>query len=286
VAPSFAEQGEYGAEGWFGLELKLVADAAIVGFPNAGKSTLISRISAARPKVADYPFTTLEPHLGVVSVGGREYVVADIPGLIEGAAEGRGLGHAFLRHAERARALLVLLDPSPLQEHSVAEQYRILKGELESHSPHLAERPAVVAVSKADLPEAEAAASGLDLPGEVHLFSAVTGRGLERLLHSLADSVDSAERDLPDREGYVLHRPLPPGFGVTREGGVWVVSGIAAERAVALDDLTLPEAADFAARRLARAGIDDALRAAGAVPGDEVRIGDLLFEFQDPEAGE
>lgn len=288
VAPTFAEQGEYGAEAWVTLELKLVADAAIIGLPNAGKSTLISRVSAARPKIADYPFTTLEPNLGVVALGGREFVVADIPGLIEGAAEGKGLGHAFLRHAERARALLILADPSPLQEETVVAQVRILRDELRRHSPALAARPTVVAVSKGDLPGADEAAATLRerLDERVLLFSAVTGAGVDTLMHALADAVDLAERDAPEREGFILHRPVPPGFAVAREGEVWVVSGLAAERAVGLDDLTAPEAADFAARRLARAGVDDALRAAGAQPGDEVRIGDVVFEFHDePGAG-
>jgi len=285
VAPTFAEQGEYGAEAWFGLELKLAADAAIIGLPNAGKSTLISSVSAARPKIADYPFTTLEPNLGVVTLDDREFVVADIPGLIEGAAEGRGLGHAFLRHAERARALLILLDPSPLQEEPVAAQHAILVSELAQHSPALAARPTVVAVCKADLPGADEEMESLEasLGQRVHLVSAVTGLGIERLMHAVADAVDLAEREAPDREGYVLHRPVPPGFEIERDGDMWVVVGAAAMRAVALDDLTVPEAADFVAGRLAKAGIDDALRAAGALPGDDVRIGDIVFEFQDED---
>ncbi len=282
VAPSFAEQGEYGDEAWFSLELKLVADAAIIGFPNAGKSTLIARVSAARPKIADYPFTTLEPNLGVVVIADREFVIADIPGLIEGAAEGKGLGHAFLRHAERARALLILLDPSPLQELGVSEQHRILLDELHRHSPELAARPTVVAVSKVDLPGAEDAA--LEVGGEVHRISAVTGVGIDEVMHAVADAVDLAERRAPERAGYVLHRPIPPTFEIHREGERWVVTGKVAERAVALDDLTRPEAADFAARRLARAGVDDALRRLGARNGDEVQIGDIVFEFQDEEA--
>jgi GTP-binding protein len=146
----------------------------------------------------------------------------------------------------------------------------------------------VVAVSKADLPEAAAAVEEIqrDLDEPVLLLSAVTGKGVERLMHAVADAVDRADREAPDREGYILHRPLPPGFEVVREGDQWVVTGIAAERAVALDDLTAPEAADFAARRLAGAGVDDALRAAGAEQGDEVRIGDIVFEFQDERAPE
>jgi GTP-binding protein len=284
--PAFAEQGEYGEEGAFTFELKLLADAALIGFPNAGKSTLISRVSAARPKVADYPFTTLEPNLGVVALEEREFVLADIPGLIAGAAEGRGLGHAFLRHAERARALVVLLDPSPLQETGVAEQLGVLIGELERHSRDLVARPRVVAVTKADLPGAAEAAESLSLARdeEVHLISAVTGAGIERLMHATADLVALAERDAPERESYILHRPVPPGFTIDREGDRWIVRGRLAERAVGLDDLTRPEAADYAARRLDRAGVDEALRRLGAEPGDEVQIGDIVFEFQDPDA--
>jgi GTP-binding protein len=281
VAPTFAEQGEYGEEVEITLELKLIADAAIIGFPNAGKSTLISRVSAARPKVADYPFTTLEPHLGVVEVDDRQFVLADIPGLVEGAAEGRGLGHAFLRHVERARALLLLLDPSPGQELSVARQHGVLLAELERHDPTLAARPRLVAVSKIDLPGAVTAATALadTLGRRVYAVSAVTGEGVTVLMHAVADLVEQAIREAPARRSYLLHRPAPPGFSVHREGERWVVRGKAAERAVSLDDLTVPAAADFAARRLTRAGVDEALRRAGARPGDEVQIGDLVFEF-------
>ena len=156
-APAFAEQGEAGQEFWLDLELKLMADVALVGFPNAGKSTLISTVSAAKPKIADYPFTTLEPHLGVVRVGGAhdgtDFVMADIPGLVEGAAGGRGLGHQFLRHIERARALVVLLDlGAPLAGgEPAADQLRVLLAELGAYRPELLERPRVVAGSKADL---------------------------------------------------------------------------------------------------------------------------------------
>lgn len=284
-APSFCEQGEYGDGASFEFELKLLADAALVGFPNAGKSTLISQVSAARPKIADYPFTTLEPNLGVVSFAGREFVLADIPGLIEGAAQGKGLGHEFLRHVERARALVVLLDPSPLQTETLDRQYDVLVDELTRHSAALAARPRVVAVNKCDLPnlkdEISGVAEAIGVP--VHTISAVTGEGMAGLLHAVADAVDLATRTAPEREGFVLHRPIRGGFAVHREDGVWVIEGRVAERAVGLDDLTKPEAADYAAARLARLGVDDALREAGAIPGDEVRIGDLIFEFQEAE---
>jgi GTP-binding protein len=259
LAPGFAEQGEYGESADFTLELKLAADAAIVGFPNAGKSTLIARVSAARPKIADYPFTTIEPHLGVVDIDDRQFVLADIPGLIEGASEGKGLGHRFLRHVERARALLVLLDPSPLQEHSVAEQLGILRAELEAGE--------------------SLSAAGI----QALTMSSVTGVGVDEVMHAVADAVAASERLIAGGEGFVLHRPLPLGFAIHRHGEQWVVTGKAAERAVAFDDLTKPEAADVASRRLRRAGIDDELRRLGARPGDEVVIGDLVFEFADDD---
>ncbi|MDH5371920.1 MAG: GTPase ObgE [Acidimicrobiia bacterium] len=283
-APGFSEQGEYGESASITLEVKLLADAALIGFPNAGKSTLISAISAAKPRIADYPFTTLEPNLGVVSIGEREFVVADIPGLIEGASEGKGLGHEFLRHVERARALVVLLDPSPLQTASPEEQYRVLLDELRLHSEELVHRPRVIALSKADLfvdeSEIDALASAMD-ESTVFSISAVVGRGLEPFLHAVADAVDLAVRSEPEREGFILHRPVKESFEVIAVPGGWEVVGRAAERAVRLDDLTVPMTADFVARRLERLGIDDALREAGAVAGDEVRIGELVFEFSE-----
>ncbi len=282
-APAVAEQGEYGPEGWFTFELKLAADAALIGFPNAGKSTLISTVSAAKPKVADYPFTTLQPHLGVVAVDEREFVLADIPGLIEGAADGKGLGLEFLRHVERARVLVILLDPSPLQSQSVEDQLRILLNELERYLPELVERPRLVVVSKGDLPEATEAAR--KVPGAM-LVSAATRAGLDRFLHATADLVDQAMKVSPDRPGFVLHRPVVVDLDVRREGNVWVVDGQSARRAVAFADLTVPAAARMASQRLARLGVDRALLDAGAEPGDDVRIGDLVFEFQLPEDSE
>lgn len=274
-APTLAEQGEYGEQAWFTLELKLLADAALIGFPNAGKSTFISKVSAAKPKIANYPFTTLEPNLGVVSFDGREFVLADIPGLIEGAAEGKGLGHEFLRHTERARVLVVLLDPAETQTDPPKDQLRILRREMEDYSPELARRPSIVVMNKIDLDGARRAAEELGaLP-----VSAITGEGLTEVLHAIADMVDQAEREAPERRGFVLHRPLGPTFSIEREDDAWRVEGRSAERAIAFADLTLPEAADMAAKRLARLGVDAALAEAGAVAGDEVRIGDLAFEF-------
>lgn len=282
-APSFSEQGEYGDDRTLHLELQLVADAALIGYPNAGKSTLIAGVSAATPKIADYPFTTLVPHLGVVSLGDREFVLADIPGLIEGAAAGKGLGHEFLRHTERARVLVVLLDPSDLQVDSPERQYYVLMNELEAHSPELAERPSVVVLSKSDLPDEHPTRWAADLGIDLVEVSGVTGEGVTALLHRIADLSELAQRSAPEREGFMLHRPLGRAFTIERRDEEWQVSGRVAERAVNLDDLTNPEAADLVAKRLVATGIDGALRDAGAVAGDDVRIGELVFTY-DPDA--
>jgi GTPase len=190
-APSFAEQGEPGEERWLKLELKLMADVALVGFPNAGKSTLISRISAAKPKIADYPFTTLEPHLGVVRLDDAEFVVADIPGLIEGASAGRGLGHQFLRHVERARALCVLLDLAPVDGLSPEEQERVLVHELGAYRPDLLDRRRLVVGTKADVAQDHADWHG-------RRISAVTGAGLADLTGALAQLVAEARNAEPE----------------------------------------------------------------------------------------
>jgi GTP-binding protein len=277
-APAIAEQGEFGREAWFTFELKLLADAALIGYPNAGKSTIISTVSAAKSKIADYPFTTLEPHLGVVSVDDREFVMADIPGLIEGAAEGRGLGHEFLRHVERARVIVIVLDPSPMQADSVDRQLEVLRTEMERYLPELANRPQLVVLSKGDLPEANRARKVVPEAMEI---SAVSGQGIDRFLHATADLVDLAHKAAPDRPGFVLHRPAVSDLKISREGRGWRVEGTAAQRAVAFADLTNPDAARIAAQRLARMGVDEALAAAGARPGDEVRIGDLVLEYEE-----
>ena len=281
-APIFAEQGEYGEETSVVLELKLIADAALVGYPNAGKSTLIARISEAKPKIADYPFTTLVPNLGVVAVDDHEFVVADIPGLVEGAAEGKGLGHEFLRHVERARVLVILLDPTPLQTDAPQQQYDVLIRELARHSPELAQRRRVIALNKVDtLADAdEFRLWAAELGIELYPISGISGAGVDALLYALAGEVEGHLREAPDREGFVLHRPLPESFAVKRVGSEWVISGRAAERAVNLDDLTVAEAADFASKRLARIGVDAALTAAGAIAGDDVRIGDIVFTYE------
>jgi GTPase len=286
-APAFAEQGEVGEEHWLRLELKLLADVALVGFPNVGKSTLISRISAAKPKVADYPFTTLVPNLGVVRLDDAyEYVVADIPGLIEGASEGRGLGHQFLRHIERARVLCVLLDLAPVAERPPAEQLAVLLDELGAYQPDLLDRERVVVGSRADLsPQAGAGgnAGPEDAPADVPLdlrISAVTGEGIPTLRGRLADAVRAARAAVEEPSQFVVHRPVREGYEVRREGAGWLVEGREAVRAVALSDLTRFDALEEAHRRLKRLGVDRALARAGAQPGDSVRIGGMVFDYE------
>jgi GTP-binding protein len=288
-APSFAEQGEHGEERWLHLELKLMADVALVGFPNVGKSTLISRISAAKPKIADYPFTTLEPNLGVVrlddggnpTVAGRgspfEMVVADIPGLIEGASSGKGLGHQFLRHIERARALVLLIDLSETAPEPPDAQLRILIDELGTYQPDLLERPRIIAGSKADV-----AARDRDPAPDLELvISAVTGEGLPALVGRMADAVRSARAEQPEPDTFIVYRPAAEGFRIERgDDASFVVVGREAERAVAFSDLTNVEALDEAHARLRRLGINKALARAGATEGDIVHIGRMAFEYE------
>ena len=284
-APAFAEQAEKGQEFWLDMELKLMADVALVGFPNAGKSTLIATVSAAKPKIANYPFTTLEPHLGVVRVGGvrdgTDFVMADIPGLVEGAAEGKGLGHQFLRHIERARVLVVLLDLGAPDAGGVspADQLRVLLSELGSYRHELVERPRIVVGSKADI--------GADDEGVCDMvLSVAAGSGVSALVERLAPLVQAvrAEAAAATSSEIIVHRPVPEGVAVERAGsGTWVVHGRAAERAVALSDLNDEGAQAEVVRRLRRLGVDRALSRAGARDGDEVTVGVMTFTWGDEQ---
>ncbi len=274
-APSFAEQGEHGEERWLRLELKLLADVAIVGFPNVGKSTFISRVSAAKPKIADYPFTTLEPNLGVVRTDdGFEMVLADVPGLIEGASEGRGLGHQFLRHVERARVLLILLDLAGWDGEPPEHQLEILLNELGAYRPDLLDRPRLVVGSRVDL------VPDTDFDGRA--ISSVTGMGLPQVIGDLVQLVDEVRRLAPMAEAITIHRPASTEIQIERlDDGSFNVLGRAAARAVALSDLTNLEALEFAQGRLKQLGVETALAKAGVRQGDTVRIGDFAFEYED-----
>ena len=284
-APKFAEQGEHGEQRWLKLELQLMADVALVGFPNVGKSTLISVISAATPKIADYPFTTLEPNLGVVRVDdATDFIVADIPGLIEGAADGRGLGHRFLRHVERARVLCLLVDLAALDGTSSVEQERILLDELGRYQPELLERPRLVVGTKADITGTiDPAELGFRPDGDTRfVISAVTGDGVAPLVGAMARLVHEARADQPHRDGVVLLRPQPSGANVERVGEhEFRVRGRDVERVVALNDVTNDDAASYIDYRLDRLGVPRLLARAGVAEGDVVWIGDFSFEYRD-----
>jgi GTP-binding protein len=251
-----------------------MADVALVGFPNAGKSTFISRISAAKPKIADYPFTTLTPQLGVVRVDDHELVVADIPGLIEGASEGKGLGLQFLRHIERARVLCLLLDLASVDGTSPEEQERVLLHELAAYRPELLERPRLVVGTKADIADPAA-------PGPALRMSAVTGQGVTDVVRRLAALVDEARAAEPEPEGFVVIHPEVEGVTVAREGEhEFRIAGRQAERAVALSDVTDRQALAYIDDRMKRLGVSKALARAGAQAGDVVHIGAFSFEYE------
>ncbi len=275
-APNFAEQGEHGEERWLKLELKLMADVALVGFPNVGKSTLISVVSAARPKIADYPFTTLEPNLGVVRLDERtDFVVADIPGLIEGASEGKGLGHQFLRHIERARVLCIMVDLAPDHGTPPAEQERILLDELRSYRPELLDRPRISVGTKADVAEFEW--DGISI-------SAVTNQGLRELVGRWAALVAEARAAQPSEPGLVIIRPEVDGARVERlDEHEFRLVGRQVERVVALNDVTTPEALSYIDHQLERLGVPKMLAKAGAVEGDVVWIAGFSFDYR-PDA--
>jgi GTP-binding protein len=298
-APAFAEQGEVGEERWLDLELELMADVALVGFPNAGKSTLVSRVSAARPKIAAYPFTTLEPHLGVVHFGREpgvpgtsgsavpsQFVIADIPGLVEGAADGKGLGHRFLRHVERARVLVVLVDLAELEDLGPAEgrppadQLGALLHELEQYRPELLDRPRLVVGSRADLRLVGERPPLATYGGDVEI-SAVTGEGVTELVGRCMEIVAAARQATPAaRTSPVIHRPASEGVTVERMSGTWVVTGKEALRAVAVSNLGDPDALHHVQRRLKRIGVDKALVRAGVQDGDPVKIGAMEFSYE------
>lgn len=283
--PRLAEHGEPGQERWLRLELKLIADVGIVGVPNAGKSTLLSVVSAARPKIADYPFTTLEPNLGVVTIDGRySFVLADVPGLIEGASQGVGLGLQFLRHVERTRLLIHLLDGA--SQDPLAD-YQAINHELEEFSERLATRPQIVVLTKMDLPDAQAwwplVQEAMDERGvEVHAISAVTGQGVQALMRRAFELLQSLPSVQPAGEAVTIIRPAEDenAFRIEHEGDGWRVRGVRAERVAAMTPFGVPEAAARFQRQLAAMGIIAALEKAGVQPGDMVRIGERELEWQ------
>jgi GTP-binding protein len=309
--PRFSERGLPGEETWITLQLKLLADVGLIGLPNAGKSSLLARLTRAHPKVADYPFTTLEPVLGTLEADERQLIIADIPGLIEGASTGAGLGHEFLAHVERTRLLVHVLDANPLDGSDPETNHTTVERELAGHNPRLARLPRILALSKADLIDDEtrdrlrqqwAERLGPDVP--VHVTSSVTGLGLPELAKELLRLVDpEPERDPthdPERppagtpeeptqiEHLTEHRVFRPAGGPGYEVGrtadhTFEVTGRRVERLMARYDLDNEEALAYLEGRLRSIGVIDALDAAGFEPGDEVVIAGVAFEL-DPGA--
>ncbi|MCL2817183.1 MAG: GTPase ObgE [Clostridiales bacterium] len=286
-APHLAENGEPGQERWLILELKLLADVGLVGMPNAGKSTMLSRISSARPKIADYPFTTLVPNLGLVDLGeGQSFVAADLPGLLRGAHSGLGLGHRFLRHIERTKALLHVLDMSG--ERDPAEDFAVINEELRLYKAGLTARPQIVAANKMDALGADERLAELKkrLAGEYEIFpvSALRGEGLQPLLWRLWQILqEDAALPAPDEEirlTVVKAEKPEDELQIVREAdGLWVVKSAELERLVAMTDLDNEDAVWRMQRIMDKKGLDGALRRAGVQPGDSVRIGKEEFEF-------
>ncbi len=288
-APRHAQKGEPGEERWLRLELRLIADIGLVGLPNAGKSTLLAALTAAQPRIADYPFTTLEPNLGVMDLGmfdARRPTIADLPGLIEGASTGAGLGHAFLRHVERTRVLVHVVDGAsrdPEWDHGV------IREELRAHDPALLEKPMLVVLNKLDLPAAAAAwpafrAARVAQRLRVVAVAAATGLGIADLREVLAELLPGADEleTATDATGVVVHRidAMGDGFAVEHEDGAFRVRGRRIERLAAQTDFEIEESAERFQRELARHGIDAELRRAGVAAGDTVRIGVTELEWE------
>ena len=295
-APAFAEKGEPAQDHWIELEMKLMADVALVGMPSVGKSSLIARISAARPKIADYPFTTLIPNLGVVRAkDGQSFVCADIPGLIEGASEGKGLGHQFLRHIERTALLAHMVDVTGgFEGRDPIDDYRIINRELEAYAPELSRRPMVVLANKCDMPNTEEKVEGLRRMAEAdaHQFfaiSTVTGQNLDELVVWCASTVAELRQELAltepteDRSEFweSLRKRRDNHLTIEREERhVWRVSGTAIERMVIQTDWDNDEAVAYLQHRFDRIGFDEQLIKAGARNGDEIRILGFAFSFE------
>jgi GTPase len=283
TAPRVAEKGETGETAELELELKLLADVGLVGFPNAGKSTLLSRLTKAHPKIADYPFTTLSPNLGVARLGERSVVLADIPGLIEGAHQGRGLGDEFLRHVERTRVLIHLVDMSGFDGKPPAKNFAALNKELSAYSKFLAAKPQIVAATKMDLTGAEKNLAAFQKKlGKAKVFpiSAATGKGLPQLLAAAARLLDRSPATPAFAEPETTAFVLEPDFEVKREGGAFRVTGRKVERMVQMTNFKQDEAVARLQRIFRKMGVEKALEAKGAAPGQLVAIGDYEFHYR------
>lgn len=296
-APSFAEKGEPGDEKWIILELKLLADVGIIGYPNVGKSTLISHISAAKPKIADYPFTTLTPNLGVVSLSdSRSFIAADVPGLIEGAHLGKGLGQDFLRHIDRTSVLIHLIDLSSSEGRDPLKDFEIINDELKFYDPKLFERPQIVAGNKIDLPSAKENISKVEkyFSEKGYPFfpiSAVTGEGIDKLIYKTAEMLDGIKpKEKPEPEKKISHKIISyakedeSSFNIFKEGKIFVVKGKGIERMIAMTNFDNDDAVEYLQYRFDKLNLEKKLFEAGARDGDMIKIGEMTFDFQYPSS--
>lgn len=288
-APSYAENGEPGEKRKIKVELKLLADVGLVGLPSVGKSTFISKVSASKPKIAAYHFTTLKPNLGVTRTkDGRSFVIADLPGLIKGASLGEGLGDKFLKHIERTRVIAHIIDMSGFEGRDPFEDYETINQELVSFNPKIMEKPQIIIANKMDIPSStknlEAFKQKVDIP--VYPISAAENMGIEEVLTALADKLDTIQKEpLIEEEKFESHvlykfKEEKP-FHVYKEGNTWVIRGKEIEKIVQMTRFSSEEAALRFARKLRKMGIDDELRKQGAQEGDTVRILDIEFEYKE-----
>lgn len=286
TAPRIYEKGEPGEEVELDLELKLIADVGLAGFPNAGKSTLLARLSNARPKVAAYPFTTLAPHLGIVTHKSHSFVLADVPGLIEGAHTGKGLGGDFLRHVERTRVIVHLIDPAGFAATGPVDGVKVIEEELTAYSRLLASKPRILVLNKSDLPEAADVLRRLKAryrSRRIHVISGATGEGLSELLNAVIEELSRQPRQpilfVPEDESSLK---IPKGFSVRLEApGVFRVYGRFVERVAAMSDFSLVQSLDRLQGSFKRLGVDKALRLAGVKDGDVVKLGSQELSWGD-----
>jgi GTPase len=293
-APQIGENGEPGQERYIRLELKVLADVGLVGYPSVGKSTLLSMVSAAKPKIGEYHFTTLTPNLGVVSVGdGRSFVMADLPGLIEGAHSGVGLGHQFLRHVERTRVIVHIIDMAATEGRDPYDDYVQINQELKLYNEKLAGRPQIVVANKMDLPDAEdnllAFREKIRDQTPIYPISAATNKGIQEMLYAIADAldqipvtplVDELVEETKERVVYKAEKE-PDKFTIRKENDVFIIEGEHIERLMKMTNLSGRDAVERFARTMRHMGVDQALRERGAENGDTVRIGDFEFDFVD-----
>lgn len=292
-APQVAENGEPGEECWIELELKLLADVGLIGYPSVGKSTLLSVVSKAKPKIGDYHFTTINPNLGVVRLAdGRSFVMADLPGLIEGAHKGVGLGHQFLRHVERTKILVHVLDMAATEGRDPYQDFQQINQELKLYRQDLADRPQIIVANKMDLPQAAENLTTFKnhFQEEIKIYpiSAETRQGIDQLLFAMIDLLEKVEKemenkgdiDLEQHKVYQAKEPNPL-FTIRRENDLFIVEGERIERIMQMTNFEYHESVLRFGQKMKQMGIEDALREKGAKEGDTIRIGDMEFELSD-----